>query len=278
VSGDAAAASAGGLGLGAGLQPAALLELRDLRLTQEPQLAPALGRDLTVSRELAQALMPDVEFIGGHGEQDQTVLHSGRFYRLRQQSTTTTLAVIQNNWYDVIGNPKELEGSVREIPLTHGMVALIDDEDYGEVSRYRWHAVQKRGGRTWYAMTNLRRADGKRTTIEMHALILGKDPEGRQVDHRDGNGLNNRRENLRYATMSEQRRNAPARRNNKTGFKGVTLHYQATGLYVAQIGTKARRLTIGYFSSAEQAARAYDDKAREWFGEFARTNFDEGLR
>jgi hypothetical protein len=164
---------------------------------------------------------------------------------------------------------------MREIPLTRGMVALVDDEDFEAVSRHRWHAVLKRGGRTWYAMTNVRKEDGRRTTIEMQAVVLGKDPGGRQIDHKNGNGLDNQRGNLRYATMSEQRRNSAARMNNKTGFKGVTLSYRPTGLYAAQLSTKEQRFTIGYFKTPEEAARAYDRKAREVYGEFARTNFDE---
>lgn len=164
---------------------------------------------------------------------------------------------------------------MREIQLTQGKVALVDDEDYEEVSRHKWHAVLKRGCRTWYAMTNIRRDDGKRTTIEMHALIMGKDPAGRQIDHADLDGLNNRRSNLRYATRSEQRQNIAADRDNKTGFKGVTLSYRSTGLYVAQLGMKTQRVTIGYFKTAEEAAKAYDAKAREVYGAFARTNFDD---
>ncbi len=161
---------------------------------------------------------------------------------------------------------------MREIPLTQGMVALVDDEDYEEVMKHRWFAHRVRAGLTHYAVTNKPRSQGK-GTIRMHVLLMGTDPDGRQVDHKNGNGCDNRRSNLRWATNAEQRMNSGPGSRNTTGFKGVSFD-KARGKYEAKLKASDRHLHLGRFATAEEAARAYDRAARETFGDYARTNFE----
>ena len=163
------------------------------------------------------------------------------------------------------------------IPLTQGKVAVVDDED-AELSQLRWHVLP--GRRTTYAKRNARRDDGRRETEQLHRAVWARahpdEPIPIQLDHRDGNGLNCRRENLRPATRSENIRNQRVRITNTSGFKGVC--WQKTRCrWQAQIGvtTKGDRTNhwLGYFATHEDAARAYDDAARKLHGEFAALNF-----
>jgi hypothetical protein len=153
---------------------------------------------------------------------------------------------------------------MREVPLTRGMVALVDDEDYERVAGFGWFALTN--GRVTYAA---RKHAG--STVYMHLDVVGAS-DSRQVDHRDGNGLNNRRSNLRWATRAEQGRNRPCYRNNAAGLKGVQ-RVQESNRWRARITFEGRTHNLGCFGSPEDAAHAYDDKAREVFGDFARLNF-----
>jgi hypothetical protein len=101
----------------------------------------------------------------------------------------------------------------------------------------------------------------------MHRLIMGPGP---QVDHKDGNGLNNRRsDNLRFATDTQNRANQKVRKDSTTGFKGVRPHRDK---FQARIRVKGREITLGSFATPEEAALAYNAAAKECFGEFARPN------
>jgi hypothetical protein len=160
---------------------------------------------------------------------------------------------------------------VKEIPLTQGKVALIDDEDYEMVSRYRWNAYI--GGKRWYAKTNIQVPGVGQRTLRMHTLIMGVDPDGKHVDHRNLDGLDNRRSNLRWATRSQQKQNNAIRIDGSSGYRGV-FWYRPTKKWLVQINANGKRFHVGYFSGAADAARAYDAKARELHGEFARLNFE----
>lgn len=160
--------------------------------------------------------------------------------------------------------------AVREIPLTRGMSALVDAADYERVvAMGKWGADPS--GRTFYARKNLHHPGRKQTTLLMHTFITGWD----RVDHINGDGLDNRRANLRPATHSQNMANKRRYANNKSGYKGVYWSGRPglRRVWAAAIkqGGKARRL--GRFEHPEEAARAYDAAARELFGQFARLNF-----
>ena len=157
---------------------------------------------------------------------------------------------------------------MREIELTQRQVTLVDDKDYEELSKYKWHA--RLNGRVWYALHS-RRENGKVHKILMHRLIMAA-PQGLQVDHIDGDGLNNQRRNLRLVNSSQNQWNRTnKRRDTSSQFKGVTFH-KSSGLWEARIRVYGIRRELGYFNDEVDAARAYNDAARELFGEFAALN------
>ena len=162
---------------------------------------------------------------------------------------------------------------MKEIPLTKGKVALIDDEDFELVSRYRWHAWKAETCRSWYAHANTTTEQGRRTMISMHRLILRAGP-GQATDHENLNGLDNRRHNLRFCNKRKNAANRVkvASRPCTSRFKGVCWH-RAARRWVAQIQVNGRKIYIGWFESEIHAARAHDAAAQHYFGEFARLNF-----
>ncbi len=158
-------------------------------------------------------------------------------------------------------HPKE---PPKTLELTFGKYAIVDAEDYDRLSSYKWCAVKER--RNWYAKT-LRRNG---SPLSMHRLIT-REPKGLFVDHIDHNGLNNRKSNLRHCTNAENSRNM--RPYGKTSrYKGVCWH-KGSKKFVAQITFKGKKIWLGYFKDEIAAAKAYDKKARELFGEFAYLNF-----
>lgn len=157
-----------------------------------------------------------------------------------------------------------------EIPLTQGRVALIDDEDYDLVSRYKWRIDKRRG--TSYVRANCQLSDGQWTTVLMHRLVLTGEIDGSDIDHVDGDGLNNRRSNLRVASRSQNNRNRTKTKSNTSGYKGVFCD-KRDGTWYAKIGHNRSQQYLGRFPLPEDAARAYDARAIELHGEFARPNF-----
>lgn len=155
----------------------------------------------------------------------------------------------------------------REIPLSRGMVALVDDEDYDRARLAGTWTVLP-GVRTSYAKRDIRHEDGQRSTQQLHTFLTGWS----RVDHINGDGLDCRMVNLRRATHAENVRNAPRRRDNSSGFKGVSWE-KARRSWRARISHGGRKIHLGLYPSPEDAARAYDDRAREFFGEFATLNF-----
>lgn len=166
--------------------------------------------------------------------------------------------------------------SIVEIPLSSGQAALVDEADAGLVAGLRWYEARR--GRTSYAVAEAG-TPGGRTHVYMHRLITGSAwPE---VDHKNGNGLDNRRGNLRPANREGQTRNTgkKSRASNGTvptsSFKGVGLH-RASGLWRARLRVGGgRTISLGYFKDPEVAALAYDAAARRLHGEFAALNFPE---
>lgn len=158
----------------------------------------------------------------------------------------------------------------KKIPLTQGKFAIVDDEDYERLSVHKWH-LQK-CGRTYYAMRRVR-VPGKKSPIAicMHREILGVLP-GLFVDHIDGDGLNNQKSNLRICTHRCNTANQRKSKNKSSIFKGVTWH-KATKKWASQIKKDYHLFHLGLFNNEVEAAKAYDEKAKELFGDFAKTNF-----
>lgn len=161
---------------------------------------------------------------------------------------------------------------MKEIELTRGMVALVDDEDYESLSQQRWYAQKGHHGR-WYAARHSRAADNlpPRSTIYMHRVIMNAPPH-LQVDHREGIGLDNRRKNLRLCTNGQNHYNCGAYATNSSGFKGVGWH-KSTNKWRARISVDKKVIYLGNFDTAIEAAVAYEDAARKYHGDFARANF-----
>lgn len=154
---------------------------------------------------------------------------------------------------------------MKMIPLTQGKFALVDDEDFEYLTQWKWCAV--RSDTTFYAE---RGESGHH--IRMHADIMNN-PKGMEVDHRNRNGLDNRRENLRVCTNQQNKMNRGRFSSNTSGFKGVSLTDHGT--YQARIQVNKKRINLGSFADATQAARAYDKAANQYFGEFAWLNFPD---
>lgn len=162
---------------------------------------------------------------------------------------------------------------MKEIQLTQGYVAIVDDEDYDRVAKHRWSSCVKRrkNGSIYavYAHANVYKKDGTRTKIKIHRFILNA-PDDKIVDHIDGDGLNNLRENIRICSHVENRHNVhvPWGRSAFKGVGPVADH----GKWRARINVNGERIVLGLFTSELDAARAYDAAALKYFGEFARIN------
>jgi hypothetical protein len=152
-----------------------------------------------------------------------------------------------------------------EIPLTHGLCALVDDLDVRFVQPYTWWALIQQ--HTTYAVREIRKPDARRTTQRMHTLLTGY----KLTDHINGDGLDNRRANLRPANSRQNTHNRRKMPASRSRYKGICLH--RPGSWQARLRPGERTVSLGYFTSEEAAARAYDAAAREAFGEFACLNF-----
>lgn len=155
---------------------------------------------------------------------------------------------------------------MKEIPLTQGKVALVDDEYYEELMEFKWYALMEGG--TFYARRHsVTDEQGKRHTIRMHRFIMNT-PDGLDTDHIDGDGLNNTRANLRVCTRAQNQRNKGAQRNNASGFKGVSFHRGAKK-WRAQISIDGTKTYLGLFLTRELAYEAYCDASIKHHGDFA---------
>lgn len=155
-------------------------------------------------------------------------------------------------------------------PSYPAMFATVDAADFEALNKWKWSA-EKRGGR-FYATRCAIGANGKKTTVRMHREIT-QAGDGFEVDHADGNGLNNRRANLRICSASENQQNRTSVRGS-SAYKGV-LRDRSHGCWKAKIVVDGKRFMLGSFTTEEAAARRYDQAAKAHFGRFARLNFPD---
>jgi hypothetical protein len=150
----------------------------------------------------------------------------------------------------------------RQIPLTKGLTALVDDDDYARVTARSWHATN-----AGYAATKIRQR-----TVFLSRFVMDE-PAGLIVDHVNGDRLDNRKANLRICDAAENTRNRKRPANNTSGFKGVSRHWRG-GRWNVQIQVDGKFLRIGTYADPVAAAVHYDRAALEHFGSYARLNFD----
>lgn len=157
---------------------------------------------------------------------------------------------------------------MREISLTQGQVALVDDEDYAALAQFRWSAHKR--GKSFYAMRAKPRPEIG--SILMHRVITCAG-DGLSVDHVDGDGLNNQRHNLRVVSHQQNLCNQRKQNNTSSKFKGVCWRHD-TRRWMAYITVKGKRHYLGHFKTEKEAGKTYDAAAQQYHGQFARTNFD----
>lgn len=159
-----------------------------------------------------------------------------------------------------------------KIPLGDGLFALIDDDDAELAAAYKWRPWRSARNRRVYPVGK-RFVDGQQEIVQMHRLILPSAPDV-QVDHINGDGLDNRRSNLRRCTQSENLWNQPAKANSKTGLRGV-YYRDDIGKYHGSVTVNRKRHWTGWYLTAREAAMARDRLAVQLHGEFAYLNFPE---
>jgi hypothetical protein len=184
----------------------------------------------------------------------------------------------------------------RRIPLTQGCYAIVDPADYPRLNKYKWRLCRTKGKNTLYAERSIRLSNGRYSRFLMHREVMAnillasstKNYElrtknyhryqsvGLVIDHINGNGLDNRRANLRLATVAQNAWNSK-KRNSRSGYKGVWFAADK-GLWRAAIVYHGRRIHLGYFKDKIAAAKAYDAAARKYYKQFARPNFPEITR
>jgi hypothetical protein len=145
------------------------------------------------------------------------------------------------------------------------LFTLVDDKDFEKINSHKWHLIKGKSHKLGYAVSKI---NGK--NVYMHRFIINP-PKNKEVDHINIDSLDNRRSNLRICTKRENQSNTAILSSNTTGYKGVG--YRAyCNLYRATIMINRKQKALGYFKTAREAATAYNNAAKELFGEFARLN------
>lgn len=151
---------------------------------------------------------------------------------------------------------------MKTIPLTNGKSTLVDDENFDMLNAHKWHA--SKSGHKFYAQSKIWNGEKWKTTM-MHRLIM-QTPSGFETDHINGDGLDNRRDNLRVATRAQNSVNAGSHRDSILGVKGVS---PERGKYKATIRINGKSKNLGRFHDIGAAIAAYQAAAKEHHGEFA---------
>jgi len=161
---------------------------------------------------------------------------------------------------------------MKEIPLTQGKVALVDDADYDSLMAMgKWYCTSKGYAAKTIQIGSWRRGEKKKyKRLLMHRVVINA-PDNMQVDHKFGDKLDNRKENLRLCTASQNQGNSATGKNNTSGYKGVVWHTKA-GKWNGQIRIRGKKIHLGTYVDKSEAAKAYNAAALEHYGEFARLN------
>lgn len=153
---------------------------------------------------------------------------------------------------------------MKEIPLTRGMVAIVDDDDFERINKHKWYACKKgKQSIRWYARRNSR-------AVYMHNEIMTP-PHGMEIDHINGNTLDNRKSNLRPVTRYQNSLNTAVRSDSVTGVKGVGWHSRRQQ-YRARITVNGNKMNLGWFNSLVDAITARKDAEQKHHGDFRRKN------
>ena len=155
---------------------------------------------------------------------------------------------------------------MKEIKLTQGKFALVDDEDYDFLMQWKWHA--RKLGKRYYAGRQEKSINRRRKLVHMHRLIMHT-PEGMEVDHQDHNGLNNQKYNLRNCTHKNNSKNRTS--YGKSNYLGV-YWYKKYNCWNASLRINGETKNQGYFKTEEEAALAYNEAALKFHGNFANLN------
>lgn len=158
---------------------------------------------------------------------------------------------------------------MKKIKLTKGKFALIDDEDFELISQYRWHVAKNTN--TYYAHVTIR--NKIKTTLTMHRLIMDDyfDIESKQIDHINGNGLDNRKSNLRLCNNTQNQQNRKKNKNKKLP-KGIDQDNRRKTKYRARIRVAGILKYLGEFNTIEEAKNVYQKVSIRYFGEFSRND------
>jgi hypothetical protein len=212
---------------------------------------------------------------------------------MEARMTITGSGTLSLQWENNISAPaqRELPGAwlkplggsnmTQTIPLTQGQVALVDDDDFGWLSKFRWYAHWAPSTQSFYAERHIPTGltSPSQRTLLMHRVIWehhnGPIPVGLTTDHIDRTSLNDRRSNLRLATRSQQKQNQGLYGNNTSGFRGV--HFlKNSDKWTAYITIDKERIHLGTYASPADAARAYDEAALAYYDPtFAQLNFPQ---
>jgi AP2 domain len=165
-----------------------------------------------------------------------------------------------------------LHASYRLIPLTQNKNAIVDIGDFDWLNQWNWRVQWNRASNMFYVVRSSTTQSGKRINVYMHRQILDCKSKEEEGDHRNHNTLDNRRQNLRRCTSANNKWNSSLRKDNTTGFRGVSMRSE-NGRFTAQIWIDSKPRRLGCYATAEEAARVYDKFAKRIHGDFAHLNF-----
>jgi len=162
------------------------------------------------------------------------------------------------------------DSTTRLIPLTQGKFAIVDAADYEWLNQWKWQAKCDKKRNLWYAERSLYFPETqKQTSILMHRVLINAQ-RGVEVDHRDRNGLNNQRSNIRACTPQQNQFNRGPQKNNTSGYKGVSWD-KSRNKWKANITLRGKTINLGLFIIITDAAKAYAEAAKWLHGEFFRS-------